>query len=310
MCTPSLRELRKRFPEARIDFIVEPPAAMAVRGNPNANIVITDRRDGALEPIRLVNSLRGKRYDLAIDFVCNNFSALISATCGARYTLSFAGKRRSFLYTHAVEPVGEYSAANKLSLLRILGIENADPKPEFFVSDKGAGRIGEWIEKVGLRGKRFVVVDATHRRPTRKYTRYSDVAGMIASRLGLPCVFVWGPGEEEEVKSIAAACKQGALVAPRTNLDELGALLSRAALLIGNDSAPRHVATALGTPTLVPTGSTRPENWTLPSPIHRTIHFDIECRPCSSNKCKRGEIECMTRLQPERVFDAAAEMLP
>ena len=266
MCTPAIRALRGAFPESRIDFLAEPPALKAVRGNPHLDhIVLLDPRDGWTATLRVISRVRGNRYDLAIDCLANPTSALIAKLGGAKYTLSYAGKRRSGFYTHTVTPAGDYSAEHKLSLLKALGIEDGNLRPEFYVSEEARERIGKWLDSVGLEaGKRFVLVDPTHRRVTRKYTRYAEVARLIKDRLGLPCVFVWGPGEDDEVRSIVAQSGGGHFLAPRTNLDELGALIGRAALLTGNDSAPRHIAAALGVPTVVPTGSTRPENWTLP----------------------------------------------
>jgi len=63
----------------------------------------------------------------------------------------------------------------------------------------------------------------------------------LATRLGERALTVWGPGEEELAKAIA--CR----MAPRTNLRELAAILQSAALVIGGDTGPLHLAAALGT---------------------------------------------------------------
>lgn len=311
MCTPAIRALRKAFPESRLDFLAEPPAAMAIGRNPDLeNVIIIDRGESWGDVLRLISRIRGNRYDLVIDFLANPASAIISKLGGAKFTLSYAGKRRSRLYTHTVAEKGEYSAAHKLSLLQALAVEDGDLRPEFYISDKARKRIDDWLDGQGIsKNERFVVIDPTHRRETRRYTRFAEVARLILSQTGIRCVFVWGPGEQEEVRSILKDAGEGHLIAPRTDLDELGAMISRAALLTGNDSAPRHIAAALGTPTVITIGATQAKDWTLPLPIHRTVALDIECRPCDKNKCKFDEVNCMTRLEPEKVFREIRDIL-
>jgi len=310
LCTPAIRALRRSFPDSRIDFLAERPAAMAIRGNPNLeNIIVLDQPESWEAVLRLISRIWGNRYDLAIDYLANPLSALISAIC-AKFSISYAGKIRSRLYTCALEQQGEYSAAHKLSLLRALSIEDGNLKPEFYVSEAAQKRIDGWLEQQGIKkNDRFIVIDPTHRRATRRYTRFAEVARLIFSRLGVRCVFVWGPGEETDVREIFENAGEGHLLAPRTNLAELGALISRASLLTGNDSAPRHIAAALGVPTVITIGATQARDWTLPLPIHRTVALDIECRPCDKNTCKHDEVKCMIRLEPERVFQEIKDVL-
>lgn len=310
LCTPALRALRKAYPNSRLDFLAEPPAGRALVGNPRIdNLIILDRRDDIFEKAKKISKLRSARYDIVIDFLATPSTALITKLCGAKASISYAGKKRSKFYTHAVEPQGDYSAQHKLSLLRILGIDDGDLKPEFYVSEKAKEKIAKWLREQRLEHKKFCVFDATHRRETRRYTRYDEVARLMWERMGLPAVFVWGPGEKEFVENILTKAGKEHFLAPPTNLDELGALLSFSAILIGNDSAPRHIASALDVPTVVPTGSTRPGNWTLPSPIHKAVYLDIECRPCGSNKCKWETIKCMTMLEPEVIVRTAEELI-
>ena len=321
MCTPAIRALRRACPESRIDFLAEGPAAGAVARNPYLDHIIVSEAHSSSETLRTISRIRGNRYDLVVDYLANPTSALISVLSGATVTLSYGGKRRSRFYTHTVVPQGQYSAAHKLSLLKTLGIvertaniglmrDGGHLKPDFFVSKEAYERVGGWLRRIGIAsGERFVVIDPTHRRITRRYTRYAEVARMVKDKLGFRCVFVWGPGEEEEVRFISMQAGEGHVMAPRTDLDELGALTSCAALLVGNDSAPRHIAAALSVPTVIVVGSTRPENWTLPSPIHRTVSLDIECRPCEKNVCPLDHLDCMTKLDPEKILSEITDVL-
>lgn len=310
LCTPALRALRKAYPDSRLDFLCQASAGKALVGNPRIdNLIILDGRDDLLEKGKKISKLRSARYDLVIDYLATPATAVITKLCGAKASVSYAGQKRSRFYSHAVEPQGNYSAQHKLSLLRILGIEDGELKPEFYVSEGAKEKISKWLHSRKLEPKKFCVIDATHRRETRRYTRYDEVADLMWKEEGLPSVFVWGPGEKEFVGNILTKAGKEHFLAPPTTLDELGALLLFSAILIGNDSAPRHIASALDVPTVIPTGSTRSENWTLPSQIHKAVYLDIECRPCSSNKCNWETIKCMTMLEPSVVVNAGRELI-
>jgi heptosyltransferase-1 len=66
----------------------------------------------------------------------------------------------------------------------------------------------------------------------------------LAAHLGDRAFAVWGPGEKELAEAI------GCRVAPPTNLRELAALLQSAAIVVGGDTGPLHLAAALGTPVI------------------------------------------------------------
>ena len=102
--------------------------------------------------------------------------------------------------------------------------------------------------------------------------------------------------------------KAAVIESPRMlGLREAAACMERAALHVGNCSAPRHMATAVGTPTLTILGSTD-IYWDYPSSMHRNISFGADCQPCNSNECSKG-IFCLERLTPEAVAGELLEML-
>jgi heptosyltransferase-2 len=91
-------------------------------------------------------------------------------------------------------------------------------------------------------------------------------------------------------------------------------LVGRAALLVTNDSAPQHLASAMGTATLTIFGPTVPEFGFGPlAPGSRTAgHQGLECRPCHAHgpqKCPLGHWRCMRELTPESTAELASRML-
>jgi heptosyltransferase-2 len=126
-------------------------------------------------------------------------------------------------------------------------------------------------------------------------------------------VWIWGPGEEASVAAIRARMAAPSLLAPATDWQGLGALLERCALLVGNDSGPKHVAVALGIPTVTIFGPTHPATWHPPRGPHAIVEAEgLECLHCNANHCPlEGErhMRCMRDVTPERVAEASRGLL-
>ena len=101
-----------------------------------------------------------------------------------------------------------------------------------------------------------------------------------------------------------------AKLAGKTSLRELMALLKLCRVLLTNDSGPMHVAAALGTPVVVPFGSTSPEMTGpgLPGVLqHRLLKANAPCSPCFLRECPI-DFRCMTEITAKSARDAVAEV--
>ena len=102
------------------------------------------------------------------------------------------------------------------------------------------------------------------------------------------------------------------IAAGRTSLMELAALIQRCQVFIVSDTAPLHIAAALGVPTVALFGSTDPARHAPPSSLLRVLRHALPCSPCYRPTCYRlgtGHMECMRRLSVEAVFEAVAGFL-
>jgi heptosyltransferase-2 len=100
-------------------------------------------------------------------------------------------------------------------------------------------------------------------------------------------------------------------LAGKTSLRQLMALLKTCRLLLTNDSGPMHVAAALGTPVVVPFGSTSPELTApgeLGDPIHHLLQSKAACSPCFRRTCPI-DFRCMSGIPAERAVTAILEIL-
>jgi ADP-heptose:LPS heptosyltransferase len=99
------------------------------------------------------------------------------------------------------------------------------------------------------------------------------------------------------------------VLAGRTTLEELAALLARAGGFVGHDSGPAHLAIAAGVPSvLLYSGVNALRSWGPWGGCTRVLNHEVECSPCGLAVCNRNH-ECMRDLAPQAVVDALREMV-
>src|SRR5690606_30525168 len=117
------------------------------------------------------------------------------------------------------------------------------------------------------------------------------------------------PAEHELVERLAREGYGAAVsLAGALSLAELAALIAEAPLLISNNTGPVHVAAAVGTPVVDLYALTNPQHtpWHVPS---RVLYRDVPCRNCYRSVCPEGHHACLEGVSPERVVEAACELL-
>jgi heptosyltransferase-2 len=97
-------------------------------------------------------------------------------------------------------------------------------------------------------------------------------------------------------------------VDPPPDLEEVKALVARCALLLTNDTGPRHIAVALARPVVVLMGPNDPRHTAQQLERQRVLREEVVCSPCQQKSCPIDQ-RCMTRLAPERAVAAAEELL-
>lgn len=313
LTTPAVKVLRDHYPHSRISYLTETGPATLLEGNPHLDAIIRrNRKSGVLQDWQLAFTLRKARYDLVLDFFCNPRSAWLSFMTGARYRVAAYHAGRSWWYTHAprLPDVQEYTAERKLALLRAIGIHGELVPPILNIAASAKQYIDAFFKTHQIREDTPVVtIDPTSRRPARRWIpeRYVQLADRLTEQCQATVIFVWGPGEKEDVDALVRQGRFHHLLACPTDLMQLSALIARSWLEIGASSAPQHIAVAVGTPSLTIMGPTNPVNWTYPSPLHRTVQGKVDCLACNRTECATHE--CMQMLRVEDVECAAQQLL-
>ena len=304
LTTAALAALRRRHPDAEIDFLVEPPGAQALEGNPDLTRVLVYQGADLRGALGWMLELRRRRYDLVIDFLGNPRSALLAFASGAPRRAGPAHVFHRWAYTDLMvqSPRTRYAGLEKALWLEALGVEAAglDPRPRLFLAERPA------------RPENLVALIPASRRETRRWpaASYAALGRLLHERFGCRLLVLWGPGERALAEEVARGVGPAAEVSPETKgLKDLARQLARCRLAVTNCNGPKHVAVGLGVPTVTVHGSSDPEAWNPPHASHRVVRRDeLSCIGCRSNSCPYA-LECLAGLAPERVFAAAAELL-
>ncbi len=334
--TPAVAAVRHRFPDARLFYLVEAAAEPVVRHNPHIDGVILAECPRGLRrlmyDVALAERLRRERFDLVIDFHGGPRSALLARATGARERIGYDIPGRAWAYTTrlpwspALVPP-RHSVANQWDLLSPLGIERrafGDPPTEMPVDSESVRSVCRRLMEADTGpDARVVVIHVSAGNPFRRWPPEHFAA--VASRLARAesrrrIIITAGPSERGaadaialEARGLAGDAAARILRCGEFDLSELRALCERAALYIGGDSGPLHVASTTTVPIVALFGPTLPERsmpWrATASPALAVDAGPLPCRPCHQRRCEPGDFRCLTRIAPERVIAAAEALL-
>jgi ADP-heptose:LPS heptosyltransferase len=160
-------------------------------------------------------------------------------------------------------------------------------------------------------GKPLVIICPGARSHIKRWTAegFARVADRLMAEAGAQVVFSGEPDEEPVIEEVLQRMDRRAHSAVGlTTIRQLGALMQRSRLVITNDSASLHLASAVGTPTLAIFGPTDPEKYGPTAPRHRTVRRTLFCAPCEQALCRFNH-ECMRFISPDEVYAAAKQLL-
>jgi heptosyltransferase III len=347
LATPAIHALRSAWPSARIAVAVNSGTEAMVEGNPDIDrVIVFDRRardaGGAgrwREEGRFLGEIRAWRPDLAVQFTEGDRGAILAFLSGARFRVGVAPGRRGLwgkgkLFTHLSPRPSLYrhSVLRDLDVVGAAGIPPADPGLRFFFTKADRSRVAALLSGAGIPdGAPYAVVQPGSRWKFKCWTDAGN-AGLLAhlARRGLHPVITSGPDPEEaaQVERIRGLCPVSvASLAGRLAFRELGALISGARLYVGVDSAPMHLAAAVGTPTVAIFGPTGAFNWAPWEGIdwgysperpagtrfvgrHAVVQKEMECIPCGQDGCGgTKKSRCVEEISLAEVVEAVDRVL-
>jgi lipopolysaccharide heptosyltransferase II len=316
MATPVLDNLRHAFPCSTIDFLTETFCAPIVKRHPAINEAIEVDKKHLRElsfarrlaaNFAVLKKLRKKRYDLVFDLFGNPRTAIMTLATGAPQRVGFRFRGRRHAYNIVVEPRGNlvHEVEFNLDALRALGIPVITKNLAVPLEATAESTAETFYKENNLRGRIIVGLNGSGGWYTKRWPldRFAALGDKIAEELGAAILLIWGPGEYEDARSIAAKMRHKALLIPESDLILLSSLLRRLTVLVSNDSGPLHIAAAVGTPVAGIYGPTRPDLQGPWGEGHQIVHLDgLACLGCNGVTCRIQTHDCMQRLEVDAVF--------
>ncbi|GMW01277.1 MAG: hypothetical protein AMXMBFR84_24140 [Candidatus Hydrogenedentota bacterium] len=317
MCTPALRAVHRRFPNARIAVAGRASACALLKDLPYiAERIVIPSKPSLLAMWTLSGRLRPYARDLAIVFPHSFRAAMLARLTRARIRVGYRRNGRQWLLTHAVDPHRKdgriepvYMAREYLDLVMSVGADDDGAGLELRACESEVRAVRA---RMPAQRPRVGIAPGAAFGPSKRWLpdRYAAVADALADRAGASCFLITGPGEEETREAVFHAAKRPLYILDdnRPSIDSLKATISQLDLLIGNDSGPRHVAVAFGVPVICVMGSTAPAYSVGPYEKGEVLRIDVDCGPCQKPVCVTDH-RCMTGVPVERVVEAALRHL-
>ena len=322
LSTPVFRGLREAFPAAATTALVNAGTEEVLLHHPNVDeVLLVNRRPAGAgawlrswtDQLRLVRRLRERRFDLALDLTDGDRAAFLTWASGARLRVGFnrEGRFRGRAY-HRIVPAWSgrrHAVEADLEALRILGLQPRLVAPTLTLPPEAEAAADDLLarKRVG-RDRDLVLIHPGARWWFKAWPaeRFAALADWMAEALGAQVLIAGGPGDAPVAETIRRQMRHpGISVAGETSVLQLGALLKRCRLFVGNDAGPMHVAAAVGTPVVALFGPTDPAEWGPWGDGHVVLYRGLDCRECwRRSACWRGEENCLRQIPVEEAMAA------
>jgi ADP-heptose:LPS heptosyltransferase len=325
LMTAPLLEMRRAYPSAAIHALVRSEWAPLLENHPAVNQVWAyDRRQAPASRARTLARwalrLRRERYDTVVNFHASPSSSLLALATGARTrSIHFHGHaQRNHHSTLEVPGKGSLKPIieRDMDAVRALGVKIPEGRlPRLEPTDRERAEARAMLDSLGLRAP-VLGIGVGASRPTKAWPveRYAEVAARWCREQGGSVLAVGSAAEEGTLQALLRAAGEPAVrahsgLAPR----QLAAAIAELAVFLGNDSGPRHVAVAVGVPTVTLFGPEDPFEW-HPYPKARHPVFFVEslaCRKdaapgmppwCGLEECVEERHRCLREIPVEPVL--------
>jgi heptosyltransferase I len=346
---PVLNKLRRRYPAAQLDWLMNPAIAELLRHHPAITEIVEFAREEWSAPWRfapyvsyakLASRLRETRYDLVVDMHGQLRTAILTLATGAPVRIGFdrprarvwdastrklpelarkhawqGAREGSWLaYTHRipVPTLDRHAVDRYLSIGPILGLDGNPADFSFPISPDADASVESLMRRHGIGGGAIVTLAPGTIWETKHWgsDNFAEVARHFLGKNF--AVALIGSRRERAVCEQVARLAPGAInLAGMTALGELAALIRRSAMVVTNDSGPMHLAVALDRPVVSIFGPTDPM-WIGPyRRANAVLQAALPCSPCYLRRLDRCRHDhaCMQQVSPLAVIARAEHVL-
>jgi lipopolysaccharide heptosyltransferase II len=311
LTTPLIQRLAAR---QAVDVVVTPTSApLLANHRAVAEVIIYDKRGsdrGIAGFVRLARRLRERRYTAAYLAQGSMRSAALVLAAGVPARVGFETSAGRRLYTERVPYIeNDHHAAR---LLRLAGAGNDEPlRPRLYPGAAEREMVDTLLRRASGDEAPLIALAPGSVWATKRWPHYADLATELAGR-----IVIVGSGADRELASqIVGAVGPRAIDATgELSLLASAELIGRASVLVTNDSAPLHLASAMQTPTVAIFGPTVPQFGFGPLAARSIVlgQSALACRPCDRHgpqRCPLGHWRCMREITPRQVAAAVQELV-
>lgn len=317
MCTPALRAIRENMPEKDIFFL----GSHAVRQTLSPTDLADEwiELDGSL--LKKASTLRLMNFEAVILFK-NSFScALTVYLAGIKNRIGYYRDCRSLLLTNGMKPVKEHGKFKPapmmdyyLNLLGCMGIVTDDKQLSLEIDSDESHELDKKLPQLHDSLSPIITLVPGGAFGSSKcwpVEHYAAVADYLVIRYDAQVVVSVAPNESHISDRICelAQSKLINLAKHPLSLGQLKALITKADLVIANDTGPRHIAIALNRAVITMFGPNDPKWTDSRHPLEEQIVTKEFCAPCQKPECPNGDPKCMRNITVESVCAAADKLL-
>ena len=335
LASPVLSSLKHAAPHCEIDALVFADTASMLSEHPAlAQLHTLDRnakKRGVLAQLRaewaVFSALRAREYDLIIHLTDHPRGAWLARFLGARWAVApvrakaakFGKRWWQNSFTHLYKTVGggrRHTVDTHLDALRRIGVlpDESARKLQLVAGSGAESKIDAKLAALGVQAGSFI-----HFHPASRWffkcwpvAQCAELLSQLVTR-GETVVITGAPDDRERsmVDAILKASGVSAInLTGELSLKELAALSARAKLFVGVDSAPMHIAAAMGTPCVALFGPSGDREWGPWRVLHEVVTSTHPCRPCGQDGCGSGKVsECLTTIPVTQVMSAVDRVL-
>jgi len=331
---PALTALRRRYPDAQVDWLIEDAASDLVQGHAALSRVLVWRRREFVKLLKagrlpsatrlflsLLLQLRDTRYDLILDFQALLKSSLwiflARGGCKAGFGPGMEHSENTYLFLNERIPAVsmEIHALDRgLKLLQALGIPCSQIFYDFPIGKKDQGAAEQLLVESGVQlDHPWIAINPVAKWPTKLWAaeRFRELAECLLIK-GFQVVFTGSKEDRPLIDEMVGTLRSSVVrLDGRTTLRVLAAVYRSARVVVSTDTGPMHLAAAVGTPVVALFGPTAPWRTGPYGEGHVVLREGVSCSPCFSRSCKTRDFEptaCMKRIRVEQVVDAVTRL--
>jgi heptosyltransferase-3 len=332
--TPALRALRETFPDARISVVVNSGTESMLAGNPDVDEVLVYQRHRGKKAgtllgrlgyeLHFLRELRRRRFDLTIGFTEGDRAAWSALFCGARYRLGavhysvgrYAPLRFIYNLRAPVSIPPMHEVEKHFYLLREAGVELRAKEPGPLRLVVGAD-LRDWARR---QLAPFRPAPVVHIHPVARWLwkcwrneAMAEVIDWLQGERGARVVVTTGPAprERSRAQEIMALCRTRPLFFDgNLSLSQIAALSAESDGYFGVDTAPMHMAAAVGVPVVALFGPTNPEAWGPWTAQREILTHPCPCNETRTRACDWHQVRaCLASITPAEAKAALDRML-